>query len=218
MTLRDEDEYLISLCRWPQRSRRGDVLDLSSFWTEIRSILEQKTLHGKAPDIRVWLTFLEGLYESAKNDDSLWKMAAGVTRTVLDTYPRSFVGRKLMIIGMDASSHIEDTKLISSILKRLAYEPSSPSDSTVENPERIVRTAKVPFRAMKNALSICLKNSDAQSAQSIFESLNQIGDPYPIGAKYELCSLVLHCHAKVNDAKNAKGILDMMMESKMKPR
>ena len=166
----------------------------------------------------MWLTFLEGLYESAKNDDSLWKMAAGVTRSVLDTYPRSFVGRKLMTIGMEASSHIEDTKLISSILKRLAYEPGGSSNFTVENSERIMRTAKVPFRALKNSLNICLKISDAQSAQSIFESMNQIGDPYPIGAKYELCSLVLQCHAKVNDAEKAKGMLDMMIESKMKPR
>ena len=184
-------------------------------------ILEQKILSGKIPDIRVWLTFLEGLYDSAKNDDSLWQMAADATRTVLDVYPRSFVGRKLMTVGLDASSRIEDTELISLLLKRLANEPSistNKSSFTVKNSETTMRPAKVPFRALKNSLGICLKTSDAKSAQSILESMNQIGDPYPSGAQYELYSLVLKCHAKVNDAENAKGDLRMMMEKKMKPR
>ena len=217
LTQRDEDEYLISLCRWPQRSRRGDILDLSSFWTDILYILEQKTLSQTIPDIRVWLTFLEGLYDSAKNDDSLWKLAAGATKTVLASYPQNVVGRKLMTIGLDASSYIEDTELASLILKRLANE-DNPSKFTADNSETIIRPAKVPFRALKNSLKLCLKTSDAKSAKSIRESLDEIGDPYPVGAKSELYSLVLMCHAKVNDAENAKRDLYMMKDNNMKPR
>jgi len=220
LTQNEEDEYLISLCRWPQRSRRGDVLDLSSFWMDILCILEQKTPSPKIPDIRVWITFLEGLYNSAKNDNSLWKLAADATKTILDSYPRSFVGRRLMTIGLDASSYIEDPELASSILKRLAAEPSirnSPSNLMADTSQIIMRSAKVPFRTLKNSLKICLKTSDAKSAKSIRESLDEIGDPYPVGAKSELYSLVLMCHAKINDAENAKRDLHLMIKNNMKP-
>lgn len=175
----------------------------------------------KIPHIKVWQTFLQGLYDSAKNDESLWQVAADGTRIVLDAYPRHFLGSKLMTIGLDASSRIEDAQLMSLILKRLANEPSISTDNsslTENNSERSDRPAKIPFRALKNSLLIALKASDAKSAQSILESMNQIEDPYPTGAKYELYSLVLKCHAKVNDAENAKGFLQMMIENNMKPR
>ena len=197
------------------------MLDLSSFWTDVQDILKEKTLSGKIPDIRVWLTFLEGLYDSAKNDDSLWQMAANGTRTVLDAYPRSFVGRKLMTIGLDASSRTEDTELIALILKRLANQPSTSLKTTrltVDNSEITMRPAKVPFRALKNSLRICFHTSDAKSAQSILESIERIEDPYPVGAKYELYSLVLKCHAKANDVENANRTLHTMKENNMKPR
>ena len=164
---------------------------------------------------------MEGLYHSAKNDDSLWNLVAGATGTILDSYPRSFVGRKLMTIGLDASSYTEDPELASVILKRVADEPSihnSPSNSTVDDSRTIVRPVKVPFRALKNALKICLRTSDAKSARSIRESLEQLGDQYPIGAQSELYSLVLLCHAKVNDVENAKRDLHMMIDKDMKPR
>jgi len=210
LTQTSEDAYLESLCQWPKRSRRGDVLDLSSFWTEIMCILEKRTLSVEKPDIRVWITFLEGLHNSAKNDDSLWNMVGGATRTILDSYPRSFVGTKLMAIGLDASSSIEDTELAAMILKRVANEPSF--RHTQPN-----RLSGVPVRALKNALEVCLQASDAESSRSIRESLEQMGDSYPIGAKSELHSLVLLCHAKVNDAENAKRDLDMMIDGGLKP-
>ena len=220
LTLRDEDEYLTCLCRWPQRSRRGDVIDLSSFWNQIRDILEERTQSGKIPHIRVWLTFLQGLYDSAKNDDSLWQIAADGTRMVLDAYHRHFMGRKLMTIGLDASFRIEDAQLMALIFNRLANEPSISTESPSlpeDDSETSVRPAKIPFRALKNSLLICLKTSDAKSAQSILDSMNQIGDPYPVGAKYELYSLVLKCHAKVNDAENTTQFLQKMVENNMKP-
>ena len=174
-------------------------------------ILEKRTLSIEKPDIRVWITFLEGLYNLAKNDDSLWNIVGGATRTILDSYPLSFVGTKLMAIGLDASSSIEDTELASMILKRVTNEPSF--RNTQPN-----RLSGVPFRAFKNALEVCLQTSDAESSRSIRESLEQMGDSYPIGAKSELHSLVLLCHAKVNDAENVKRDLDMMIDSGLKPR
>jgi hypothetical protein len=160
--------------------------------------------------------FLEGVYDSAKNDDSLWNMVAGATRTVLDSYPRSFVGRKLMTMGLDASSHAQDPELVSLILKRLTDVPSTSNISS--DLETIKRPEKVPLRALMNSLKICLKSSDAKSAESIRDSLDRIGDAYPHQAKSELYSLVLKCHAKVNDAESAKRDLDMMIANNMKPR
>jgi len=223
LTQKDEVDYLTSLCRWPQRSRRGDLLDLSSFWTSILHILEQKTTSSRIPDVDVgvWMTFLEALHNSAKNDGSLWKLVASATRTVFTSYTGRIVGRKLINIGLDASSYTEDPDLTSSILKRLADQqgpPNSPSEATADNNKRIKLPASVPYRSLKNSLEICLKTSDAKSAKSILESMDRIGDPYPLGAKAELYSLVLRCHAKVNDADNAKITLEMMKELSMKPR
>jgi len=178
-------------------------------------------LSTKKPEIRVWITFVEGLYHSAKNDDSLWNLVAGATRTILDSYPRNFVGRKLMTIGLDSSSYTEDPELASVILKRVADNPSirdAPSNSTVDNSQTIIRPAMVPFRALKNALKICLRTPDAKSARSIRSSLEQLGESYPVGAQSELYSLVLLCHAKANDAENAKRDLHMMIDKDMKPR
>eukprot|EP00536_Pseudo-nitzschia_multiseries_P001959 jgi/Psemu1/235202/estExt_Genewise1.C_260079 len=206
----DEDLYLKSLCQWPKRSRRGDVLDLSAFWTKLLFILEQRTKSSEKPDIRVWITFLQGLHDSARNDDSLWNIVRGATRTILESYPRNFLGAKLMTIGLEASSSVEDTELASMILKRVANEPRNPDT-------KLNRPAIVPFRALKGSLEICLQTSDAESARSIRESLEQIDDPYPIGAKSELHSLVLLCHAKSNDAENAKRDLEMMINSGLKP-
>ena len=124
-----------------------------------------------------------------------------------------------MTIGLHASSYIRDTKLISFILKRLANEPSIspyPSKLTANDAGTTMRPAKVPFRTVKNALYLCLRTSDAGSAKSILDSVNQIGDTYPIGAKAELHSLVVKCLSKVNDAQNANCALRMMLENGMK--
>merc|ERR1712238_193707 len=42
LTKKDEDKYLVSLCRWPTRNRRGDMIELSSFWKNILVILEKR--------------------------------------------------------------------------------------------------------------------------------------------------------------------------------
>lgn len=201
----------MSLCRWPKRSRRGDVLDLSSFWKEILCVLEERTLSTKKPEIRVWIPLLEGLYNSAKSDDSLWNLVGDAMKTVLGYYPTNFVGRKLMTVGLDASAHIEDPELASMILKRVADESSIRSIEAKT-------LATVPFRAVKNALEICLRASDGESARSIRESMERLADPYPDGAKSEIHSLVLLCHAKMNDLENVKHDLQVMIDSGMKPR
>mmetsp|Transcript_21909 Transcript_21909/g.52129 ORF Transcript_21909/g.52129 Transcript_21909/m.52129 type:complete len:944 (-) Transcript_21909:389-3220(-) len=216
----DEDKYLIALCRWPKRSRKGDILDLSIFWIDILNLFEENMLSSKIPDIRVWITFLEGLHSSAKDDVSLWNTIARVVRRVLDSYPQILVGSKLMTIGLDASFCIQDPKLASLVLERIAQEPftsSNPSNSNVDDSGRSMHQAKVPFRLLKKSLEMCLRTLDTNSAQSIRKSLDKIGDPYPLGAKSELYTLVLICHAKGNNAETAKKYLQMMIENNMKP-
>jgi hypothetical protein len=217
----DEDKYLISLCRWPKRNRRGDIIDLSSFWKKVRVILENKTMSTKKPDLRVWITYMSGLYYSAKNDSSLWNIVAGATRTILDSYPTNFLGGKLVAIGLDASSFMEDSMLASIILKRVADESSmhDPSfNSVVDDSQTMIKkSAMVPFRAVKNALKICLRTSDIGSASSIQASLDQLKESYPVGAQSELYALVLLCHAKVGDAENTKILLRLMIDQDMKP-
>ena len=178
-------------------------------------------LSPKIPEIRVWITFLEGLHSSAKNNVSVRNLVARVVRRVLDSYPQIFVGSKLMTIGLDASFWNQDPKLASLILERIAKEPltsynplNSIGDYSVTN----MHQAKVPFRLLKKSLEMCLRTSDTNSAQSILKSLDKIGDPYPLGVKSELYAIVLICHAKGKDAENAKKILQMMIENKLKPR
>lgn len=131
------------------------------------------------------------------------------------------MGRKLTTIGLEASCNTEDPELASLILKRVADEPNAqntPSNPSIDNSRTIMRAPKVPFRAIKNLLQICLKTSNVESATSIRESLEKLGDLYPTGAKRELHSLVLMCHAKVNNAETARRDLDAMIENKMKPK
>ena len=167
-------------------------------------------MSAKKPDIGVWITYMSGLYYSAKNDSSLWNVVAGATRTILDSYPRNFVDGKLVAIGLDASSFMEDSMLASRILKRVADESSTQDRSF--NSQTVV-----PFTAVKNALKICLRTSDIGSASSIQASLDQLKDSYPIGAQSELYALVLLCHAKVGDADNTRRNLRSMIDQDMKP-
>mmetsp|Transcript_23974 Transcript_23974/g.27436 ORF Transcript_23974/g.27436 Transcript_23974/m.27436 type:complete len:975 (+) Transcript_23974:160-3084(+) len=220
LTKKDEDKYLVSLCRWPTRNRRGDMIELSSFWKNILVILENKTLSTKKPDRRVWITFMSGLYQSTKNDSSLWNLVASATKTILDSYPRNFVDGKLVAIGLDASSFTEDSKLASTILNRVANESiirNPPSNYLVDDSQTMIKPEIVPFRALKNALKTCLRTSDVRSARSIRASLDQLNHSYPIGAQSELHALVLLCHTKVGDAENAKRDLRIMIDHDMKP-
>jgi hypothetical protein len=110
---------------------------------------------------------------------------------------------------------MEDSVLASIILKRVADESSMrdrSSNSVVDDSQTVV-----PFRAVKNALKICLRTSDIGSASSIQASLDQLKDSYPIGAQSELYALVLLCHAKVGDADNTRRNLRSMIDQDMKP-
>ena len=84
----------MSLCRWPKRNRHGDIIDLASFWVEIHTIFEKITLSTKKPDVRAWVTFIEGLHYSAKYDPSLWNLVAIATKTILNSYPNEFLGKR----------------------------------------------------------------------------------------------------------------------------
>jgi hypothetical protein len=218
-----EDKLLLNICRWPRKTRRGDVVDISSLLLEVLTIVQNSVFLGQKPAMPVWIKLVEGLHISARIDPSLWKNVISALNVILESYPEAAAQRETLVnIGLEASVYGEDPNLAARILQSVSsINPRSSSGSPRARDMRIKdigSTPVVPYKAVKSAMDVCLKKSDAKSAESIIDSIHKLGNHFPIGALAELYSLLLMCHTKVNDADKAWEDLRTMIEGDMEPR
>lgn len=218
----DEEKLLLSLCRWPNRTRRSHYIDLASFLLNILSTVEQKVASGEKLGLPLWTTLLEGLYKVAKVDHSQMQNIAGALRILLDADPHRSPGRKLTWIGLEVAEALGDSKLAAAILRQAAETrrlPTSIGTSSSRNRHitNFNESPDLPHQAMKIGLDICLKQGDAESAEAISEILEQLRDTIPTATQKELFSTILLCHTRVGDADKAKLYLQTLIAKGMSP-
>ncbi|KAL3924963.1 MAG: hypothetical protein SGILL_000719 [Bacillariaceae sp.] len=210
-----EDKLLMSICRWPRTNRQGNFVDLSSFLVEILGILQK--MEENKPGIPLWITLVNNMNVCARKDPSVWNDIVSAMKTILGLYPQSQLGQKLATIGLSASMHGKDPKLAASILERISrsqpvFRPSQEGGS-MDNSD----AALIPLTVVKAALELCLQLSDATSAESVMDSLQELSDQYPDGATRELHSLLLLCHARAGEPSKALDDLQSMIDADMQP-
>jgi hypothetical protein len=218
LSLEAEDKLLLSLCGWPNRTRRGDYVDLASFLRNILSIVESRTRMA----FPLWSKLIEEIYKVAKVDQSQMPIVAEALSLLLKADPRRSPGRKLMWIGLEASDVLGDAVFAAELLRqvaqnrRLPRSTATPDGKGTYNAEFNPSTS-IPHQAVKIGLEICLKQGDTESAEAISKVLDQLNDAYPLAAQKELLSMILLCHAKAGDADAAKIVLQKMIAKGMSP-
>jgi hypothetical protein len=162
----------------------------------------------------VWTKLVEEMRVCTKSDSSMWRQINRAITTILDSYSQSHLNRKLVLFGLEGSTFCEDARLASAIIRRVTRSSRrEPNHFESNNSPK-----DIPYQSVVSALKTCLRTLDAKSAESIIESIKDLGDPYPIGPKSELYGLLLLTHARVGDANGALTDLNIMIEEGMKPR
>jgi hypothetical protein len=124
------DRLLISLIRWPVRSRRGDMIDTSSFMVEILEMLEQRA-DGHLTGFRVWSTLIDRLDRVARHDDSQWKLVHRAFGRLWIECPDCHPGQTLVKIGLAASEATSDSRLAAKLISQeAACHAPSPFESS----------------------------------------------------------------------------------------
>jgi hypothetical protein len=198
LSQKGQDLFLLSLCGWQTRSSGGQRIDLSAFYQEIMSRMEQTACTRRNRcGVHVWMKLIDRLENAARFDSALWGSIIEATKIVLDTYPSWSLNGKMTVIGLEAARLTVDADTAAVILKR-SQDPGNSS--------------------FRTGLEICLQASNAAAADSIIDSLNdsRTGD-CPIGVLRELYGLALLCHSRTGDAEKTMKYLDFMIDNDIEP-
>jgi pentatricopeptide repeat protein len=171
--------------------------------------VRELAMDHRKPAMSLWVQLVGEMHVSARKDSSLWGHINSTLYAILELYPDS-VGQKLMSIGLESSVVGEDPRLAAGILRNISRGLLSES---IEERAPV----DIPYQAVRSALEVCLKLSDVSSAESIMESICEMGDLYPTGILAELYALLLLCHAKSGQTDEALSVLFTMTEKRMQP-
>jgi hypothetical protein len=219
------DNFLLSLCQWPRRTRRGDAIDTVPVLMELVKIVEQGIEGTKLkPAVPVWLALVDRLAGVAETDESIWPHVNHVIRKMHDAHPDHPVGQDLLRIGVLASNFTSDAELGSTLIQKAVdkYVSSIRTDDgepTIYIDEYGQKAqSSVPHRFFRHSLETCLRWGDPASAKRILESFEQIEDAYPIGVQAEIQALGVLFHTRLGEPDVAKEIVSSMVGKGMKPR
>jgi hypothetical protein len=218
-----ENKLLLSMCYWPSRTRRGDFVDLAPFLLRILSIVEHKvTSLGERLGLPLWTKLIAGIFQVAKVDHSQMPNVVKAFRILLDKDPHRSLDETLMWIGLETSKILGDSRLAAAIVKQVVDNKRIPSsiggnDTMAKDKNVFQQSTILPHQAAKMALEICLKEADAQSAETISEILEQLYHTYSHSAQKELLSMILLCNAMIGDSAKAKHNLQTLHDRGMSP-
>lgn len=214
--IRDEIKLLSSLCRWPVRSRRGDLIDTAPLLLKIGKLLERKSQEGKNLDHFIWTTLVDQLSQQAKSCALHWKDVNTILESFFRFYPNYFLDTKLLKTCLEASEALANANLITTALEREAENVPLPDLDSLEGNDTS-KVATVPHGVFRRALEICLKSNDTANADRICNAFKTSKEAYPLAVQSEIFGLVLLCYAKDGQAERAKTVLFSMIDEDVDP-
>ena len=125
------------MCRWPTRTRNGQLLDTSSLLLEILELLEQQAKDGHKPGFAVWSALIDRLSKAAIHDESLWSLAQRAFKMLLTEHPDKSPSMTMLKIGLQTCEATTDAELaaqlVSTVVNRSessSFDDGPPLDST----------------------------------------------------------------------------------------
>jgi hypothetical protein len=245
LNIRDEGKLLSSLCNWPLRSRRGDLIDTAPLLVKILAALENRSRGDEKPEQHIWTTLIGRLARQAKTYGSHWKDVNRALRTFLSLYPGVVPNPTLLKLCLDAGEAVGDASIVDLVIQNeverqskvqtlpleemsfrseeISWDQVSDSQEVESNTETKKegiqsQVASIPQGVFRRGLQICLRNGDAKSATSILSSFDSMIEVYPKKVQSEIFGLTLLCHTTAGRAEDAKNALLQMAEQNMEPR
>jgi hypothetical protein len=142
------DKLLISMCRWPMRTRSGQLLDTSSLLLEILELLEQQAEDGHKPGFSVWATLIDRLSKAAKHDESLWSLVQRAFRMLLTEHPDRSPSMSMLKIGLKTCEATTDAELAAQLVSLIVSRSEAESSSFEEGPPLDSTTLDVDARSI----------------------------------------------------------------------
>jgi hypothetical protein len=227
----DRDRLLLSLSQWPEKSRKGELLDTSELHQELLRLFEQKVQSNLKPGPSAWLPLLERTCKAAKIDTAQWDLAHQAFQTFLHEYPEMNPSKAIMRVGLEISAAKHDAGIAAELVRRLSRQQISSnffassvkgdSDTAEEDSAphpTIASEAAVPYMFIRTALEISVATKDFDSVNLIFSCFDLVRNKFPAGATMEFYALGLLGYARYDHPDKAKNILDTMAEKGMNPR
>ena len=231
----DYDLLLISLSRWPEKSRNGELLDNSELHKELLSLFQQQIDSDARPGFSAWVPFLERICRSAKIDYVQWDLAHQAFKIYLEEYEEMYPNKAIMKIGLQIASAKQDAAVAAELVTRLAKRHvsqnffSSPQNIEAHNddnmskdtelaPSALASEAGIPYMFLRSALEISLAAKDVDSTNKVLSCFDLVQDHFPDGAALEFYGLGLLGYARYGYPDNAKDLLERMSENGLNPR
>eukprot|EP00980_Cylindrotheca_fusiformis_P028100 scaffold22580_cov210-Cylindrotheca_fusiformis.AAC.7 len=222
--LQDEAKLLSSLCHWPMRSRRGDLIDTAPLLRKILYTLEGISNGLEKPDGHVWTTLINRFSRQAKSGNSHWKDVIQAVNSFLTLYPDIAPSPILLRQGLDAGEAMLNASVIARIIDqqlRLQEQKKEFPHSIVENSHESENGGEIPSipqGVFRRGLQICIRSGDTKSATRLFRSFKTIKEYYPIQVQADMFGLALLCFTGAGLVENAKEVFFDMIETGMEPR
>jgi hypothetical protein len=125
------------MCRWPMRTRNGQLLDTSSLLLEILELLEEQAEDGHKPGFAVWSALIDRLSKAAKHDESLWSLAQRAFKMLLMEHPDRSPSMTMLKIGLKTCEATTDAELAAQLVSLVvdrsessSFDDGPPLDST----------------------------------------------------------------------------------------
>lgn len=115
------------MCRWPTRTRSGQLLDTSSLLLEILELVEQQAEDGHKPGFAVWSALIDRLSKAAKHDESLWSLAQRAFKMLLTEHPDRSPSMTMLKIGLETCEATTDAELAAQLVSIVVNRPESSS-------------------------------------------------------------------------------------------
>lgn len=217
-----EDEVLLQLCRWPNRSRNGDTIDSTSVLVHVKDAIFDKVQKGERPRLHIWSALLEQLAHAEQLDPSLGNHINQTFRGMLKAYPDAWLGVGLLKIGLRAAEVTTDAGLIAALLARdisrnVANREKRRSSGQIGSDDVLLQQAPVPLMVVRKALQIAHRILDTEAASTILEHFRRVDRDYPSSAKAEVYGLVIQTYALASKGEVAKSLLFSMIDDGMEP-
>ncbi|CAJ1914048.1 unnamed protein product [Cylindrotheca closterium] len=216
----EEGKLFVSLCNWPVRSRRGDLVDTTPLMLNILDILERRCKgDGDKPQKKIWRKLITRLWKQAKSGASNWKDLDRAIASFLGLYPEYVPDPLLLKQGLDMAEAMSDALVMAEMISRQSANaedaPVGRFESFDGEGNPIPEVASVPQGVFRRSLDVCIRSGNAESGRQILDAFKAIKDDYPTKLQSDVFGLACLCYTRAGQANDAKDTLFAMSESDM---
>lgn len=213
------DDVLIDVLEWPTRNRRGQAIDNTSVLLLV--LEEMENPRGYTPGYAVLKRQIMAFAKGAKSHESRWSLVRRAFALVYSTYPSFWPDHEVLVIGMDTSEALLDSKLAADLISRVIAHESEKMLRTPHNAvplpggrgsHTLPPSPTLPFLSIVKAIEVAVHKGDLESIQVILDCCSKVQSYIPEPILQTVFTMALKAYANAGKPKLCVEIVEEMDE------